>query len=75
MFEVDFSENSDISRKSLCRTDQMFMNKVSTGNHYRSDGQYKISLPFREDDLKLPNNNKLAGYRLRNLKSNFEKEE
>ena len=65
MFEMDFSENSKISSKSLSRDDQMFMNKVSKGNCHRSDRQYEIPLPFREDDLKLYNYKKPADYGLK----------
>ncbi|XP_028412945.1 uncharacterized protein LOC114535824 [Dendronephthya gigantea] len=75
MFEMDFNENNTIVRKSFSRDDQMFMDKVSKGIHHRSDGHYEIPLPFREDDLELPNNKKLAAYRLRNLKSRFDKDE
>ena len=52
----------------------MFMNKVYNRNYHQSDGQYAIPLPFREGDLKLRNNKKLADYQLQNLKSNFDKD-
>ena len=50
------------------------MKKVSKENHHRSDGQYEIPLPFREDDLKLYNNMKVAVYGLQKLKSKFDKD-
>lgn len=75
MFEMDFNENSDIVRKSLSQDDRMFLDKVSKGIHLRLDGHYEIPLPFREDDIKLPNNKKLATYRLQRLKSRFGKDE
>ena len=53
---MDFSENTNISRKSLSRDDQMCMNKASKGNHHRSDGQYEFPQPFNKYNLKLHNN-------------------
>ena len=66
---------NDIVRKSLSQDDKMFLDKVSKGIHLRSDGHYEIPLPFREDEITLPNNKKSAAYRLQQLKSRFNKDE
>ena len=75
MFELDFNENNAIVRKSLSQDDQMFLENVSKGIHLRSDRHYEIPLPFREDEITLPNNKKLAAYRLQQLMSRFDKED
>ncbi|CAB4017090.1 Hypothetical predicted protein, partial [Paramuricea clavata] len=70
-----FSFTCDAAVKYSSVDDQTFLRKVSEGIHLREDGHYEIPLPFKENDIKLPNNRKLASYRLQQLKSRFEKDD
>ncbi|XP_028407542.1 uncharacterized protein LOC114530160 [Dendronephthya gigantea] len=71
MFELDFNENINISPTYSSIDDQNFLRKVSDGIHLGEDGHYEIPLPFKNDDIKLPNNRNLAVFRLQQLKSRF----
>jgi hypothetical protein len=51
--------------------DKMFINKVKKGIHQREDGHYEIPLPFKDDEVKLPNNKSQALSRLSKLKQRF----
>ena len=55
--------------------DRRFMAKVKEAITHRSDGQYEQPLPLQNESLTLPNNEKLAVYRLQQLKFRFRRDE
>ncbi len=52
----DFLEASDINEKGMSRNDHRFMNIVESSVKKTSDNHYEISLPVKDDKLKMPNN-------------------
>jgi hypothetical protein len=48
--------------------DRRFQTKVKEGIHKRDDGHFEIPLPFKQEEVKLPNNRKMAVKRLTRLK-------
>ncbi|XP_006822329.1 uncharacterized protein LOC102807461 [Saccoglossus kowalevskii] len=72
MFEVDFNERSSEEKVSI--EDKRFLTKVSDGIHQRDDGHFEIPLPFKDDNINLPNNKILAVKRLARLKSKMIKD-
>lgn len=55
MMEQDFSEQKSEGR-SLSHEGRIFIKKMSDGVQKQDDGHYEISLPFKQDEVKLPNN-------------------
>jgi hypothetical protein len=73
MFEQDFSErNNDIQAYSM--DDKRFLATVKEGIVHCEDGHYEIPLPFKQPNLKLPNNRCVALRRLNQLKRRFERD-
>ena len=73
MFEQDFSErNNDIQAYSM--DDKRFLAKVKEGIVHCEDWHYEIPLPFKQPNLKLPNNRCVALRRLNQLKRRFERD-
>jgi hypothetical protein len=73
MFEQDFSErNSDIQAYSM--DDKRFLAKVKEGIVHCEDWHYEIRLPYKQPNLKLPNNRCVALRRLNQLKRRFERD-
>jgi hypothetical protein len=71
MFEQDFLErNNDIQAYSM--DDKRF--PATEGIVYCEDGHYEIPLPFKQPNLKLPNNRCVALRRLNQLKRRFERD-
>ena len=59
MFEKDFSEPQD-ANLTMSQEDLKFMNITSNGIHKADDGHYKIPLPLRNENVRLPCNKKHA---------------
>jgi hypothetical protein len=73
MFEQDFSErNNDIQAYSM--DDKRFLAKVKERIVHCEDWHYEIPLPFKQPNLKLPNNRCVALRRLNQLKGRFERD-
>ena len=66
MFELDFSDRE--KGKSLSYEDRLFIKKIEEGIHQRVDGHYEMPLPFKDENIKLPDNRKQALARLQKLK-------
>ncbi len=64
----DFLEASDINEKGMSRNDHRFMNIVESSVKKTSDNHYEISLPVKDDKLKMPNNRPQALNRMVHLK-------
>ena len=73
MFELDFNERKK-EEQPLSYEDKLFIKKVRKGIHQREDGRYEIPLPFKDDNVKLPNNKSQALNRLSKLKQRFLKD-
>ncbi|CAB4007120.1 Hypothetical predicted protein, partial [Paramuricea clavata] len=69
MFELDFSERR--KEEPLSYEDKMFIKKVKKGIYQREDGHSEIPLPFKDDEMKLPNNKIQALSHLLKLKQRF----
>ena len=53
--EIDFSERKVENERSLYQEDKLFLKKVKEGTK-KVEGHYEIPLPFREDDVIMPDN-------------------
>ena len=73
MFELEFNERKSDDKVSV--EDRKFLMKVQNGIHQRDDGHFEIPLPFKQDDIKLPNNKPLAEKRLARLKDKLKRDE
>ena len=70
MFELDFSEREN--GMAMSQEDREFLRKAKEGIHHREDSHYELPLPFREQDVQLPNNRPQAAQRLIGLKKRLE---
>ena len=68
----DFPENIINDKREYSQEDKLFLTKVNDSIHL-VDGHYHISLPFKNNDVKLPNNYDQAVSRLNSLKSKLSK--
>jgi hypothetical protein len=66
MFELDFSDRE--KGKSLSYEDRLLIKKIEDAVHQRVDGHYEMPLPFKDENIKLPDNRKQAFARLEKLK-------
>ena len=72
MFELDFSERKDASKKSLSKNDRKFLEIAEQGIHRTEDGHYELPLPLKSEDIQFPANRGLALRRLSQLKARLE---
>ena len=70
MFELDFAKRKN--GVALSREDCQFLKIVEEGIRHRDDMHYEIPLPFREDNVQLPNNRSQAVQRLHGLKKRLQ---
>jgi len=70
MFEQDFSEPQD-ANLVMSQEDIRFMNITSNGIHKADNGHYEISLPLRNENVRLPCNKKHAEVLLHQLGRRF----
>ena len=70
MVELDFSENE--VGVALSRDDQKFLKIAEDGIHHREDSQCEMPLPFKHENIQLPNNCSQAEQRLNSLKKTFQ---
>ncbi|XP_028406789.1 uncharacterized protein LOC114529231 [Dendronephthya gigantea] len=66
MFESDFSEKE--KGLAISKEDREFLNKVGNGIVHREDSHYEMPLPFKGENVTLPNNRPQAEQRLKGLK-------
>lgn len=66
-YNHDFSEKTSDDDFKISREDQRFM-EIMDQSISIENGHYCIDLPFRKDDVIMPNNRCLVGQRLMNLK-------
>ncbi|XP_028417148.1 uncharacterized protein LOC114543600 [Dendronephthya gigantea] len=66
MFELDFSEKE--KGLAISKEDREFLNKVGNGIVHREDSHYEMPLPFKGENVTLPNNRPQAEQRLKSLK-------
>ena len=66
MFELDFSEKE--KGLATSKEDREFLKKVENGIVHRDDSHYEMPLPFKGENIALPNNRPQAEQRLKSLK-------
>ena len=59
MFELDFNDRKSAD-PPLSYEDRKFMNKMKAGVYPLEDRYYKSPLPFKNNNIKLPNKKTLA---------------
>jgi len=70
MYEHDFTESKNTS-SCMSQDDNKFLSIVEAGIKFE-DGHYELPLPFRGDDVNLPNNRAQAIQRINAVKKRFE---
>lgn len=73
-YNTDFSEKSYEETKEMSMEDKRFM-KIAEDSAKIVDGHYSLRLPFRKDDVSLPDNHHVAEQRLSSLKRKFKRNE
>lgn len=73
LFELDFNEPRPADQ-ALSYEDRTFMSKVSKSIHQRSDGNYEMPRPFKQETVALPDNKEVAFNRLSRLKRRLKTE-
>ena len=73
MFELDFSENE--KGTALSREDLKFFDTVERGIIHLEDLHYEMPLPFKHQDIQLPNNYAQAEKRLSSLRKRLKSDE
>ena len=72
-FNYDFPERLIEDKRNNSIEDNVFMQQVESSIHFE-DEHYYVSLPFRDKDIKLPNNSQQCLQRLRSLRNKFMKD-
>ncbi|XP_062567165.1 uncharacterized protein LOC134229426 [Saccostrea cucullata] len=73
-FNHDFNERTIDDKCEPSKEDRRFLECVSNSIHFE-DGHYIISLPFKSDNVCLPNNRKQVEQRLTSLQKRFSRDE
>ena len=73
MMELDFSERKVSNEHGLSQEDKLFLKKVEQETK-KIEGQYKIPLPFKEDEVVMPDNRAQAERRAHWIKNKFLKD-
>jgi hypothetical protein len=73
-FEQEFNESRNKDELGLSQEDRRFLEKV-TDNTQHINGHYQVPLPFKEDDIHLPNNRSQAEQRANWLKRKLVKDD
>ena len=73
-YNQEFSELACNEKQENSFEDKKFLHMVNSSVK-RKDGHYEIPLPFRQDNIRLPNNRKLAEQRALSLACKFQKDE
>ena len=73
MYNQDFNERLIHDKPERSQEDQMFMDLMATSIK-KTKGHYQLPLPFRDRDVKFPNNRVMAEYRLAHLKRKFSRQ-
>jgi hypothetical protein len=72
LFEGEFSDQKIAGEMTI--QDQRFLSIVKEGIQQRTDGHFEIPLPFKEENITLPNNLQLAKKRLNHLRHKMVKD-
>lgn len=73
-YNQDFPELTYKEKSEHSFEDKRFL-KIMSDSLRKRDGHYEIRLPFRKDDVCMPNNRQVAEQRTYSLKKRFEKDE
>lgn len=77
MYKIDFNENATVNESladKYSQEESRFLEMMKT-NIQLKDGHYELPLPFRDKDVQMPDNRKLALVRLNHLKKKLERNE
>ena len=74
MLEQDFIEHCNTEEAGLSREDRKFLEKITTRIQH-IDGHYQVPLPFRNDNVSMPNNRCIAEQRAKWLHNKFTKDD
>ncbi|XP_046577994.1 uncharacterized protein LOC124285766 [Haliotis rubra] len=69
---IEFPEKGVQDRKEMSQEDKLFLKKVENSVEMK-DGHYHIQLPFRNENIEMPDNHDYALKRLNSLRKKFEK--
>ena len=72
MFDIEYCERNS-EGQSLSVEDRRFLDKLKSEIRQCDDGHFELPLPFREENLKMPNNRSQALKRLNSLRSRMTK--
>ena len=72
-FNYDFPEKGYEEKAEMSIEDKRFMQIMSNSTTMK-DGHYQIDLPFKQNDIAMPNNRHLAEQRVMSLKRKFKKD-
>ena len=75
MFQLDFCERSDDKEQGYSHEDKEFIAKVHQGIRNTEDNHYEIPLPFRTEDVHMPDNREQVAQRARWLKRKLAKDD
>ena len=68
MYNDEFSDDNILEGKGMSQEDLMWLKKVESACKYTDEKHYQIPLPFREENVQLPDNLEIARRRLESLK-------
>ena len=68
MYNDEFSDDNILEGKGMSQEDLVWMKKVESACKYTSEKHYQIPLPFRDENVQLPDNLEMARWRLESLK-------
>jgi hypothetical protein len=69
----DFPEHDSEEKKELSQEDKLFLSKLDKSVH-QVDGHYEICLPFRKEEVSLPDNRIQAEQRLKSVQHRMRKD-
>lgn len=72
-YRHDFNEKTSEDKEEMSRDEIKFLGIMETGK--LQDGHYTLNLPFKKEEVSLPNNQCVAKQRILGLKKRFEKNE
>ncbi len=72
-YNTEFNEKAYDEKREMSREDKQFM-KIVDESAKIVDGHYSLKLPFKNQDVSLPNNRQIAEQRLDSLKRKFKRD-
>lgn len=73
-YNHDFNEKTSEEKRELSVEDKRFL-EIANSSVLHIDGHYTLNLPFRKEDVQMPNNRLIAMQRLQSLKRKLKRNE